>query len=273
MIVDTHVHVTSDDLARYPRVKDAYDWPTQTAEALLATMQRVGIDRALLVQPYFTYHYDNRYQIDAAVAYPERFRCVSVLDPLAAEAPDLLGTLVEKQGVRGVRVMHAKHGDGVLRDPRAIPLWERAEALGIPICVAARLEEMADARVMIARFPKARVALEHMWVRDIGAPPYRRLQPAFEMAAFPNVYLKITPNNSYAAREGEANPRAFFAALVERFGASRIMWGSNYPAHWDAYGTIEDRLPLMQADLSFLSEEDRRWIFGETALSLWPELR
>lgn len=273
MIVDTHVHVTSDDLKQYPRVKDAYDWPTHSVESLLATMNEVGIDRALLVQPYFTYNFDNSYQADAARAHKRRFLCVCVIDQLAPDAPDVLSDLVTNKGVAGIRFMHGKAGAGVLKDPRSIPTWERAQALGIPICIAARLGEIADARVMIERFPNVKVALEHMWVENIGEPPYRHFEPMFEMVKFPNVYLKITPNNSHAAREGKATPRAFFGNLVERFGAQRIMWGSNYPAHWDKYGTISDRLPLMQRDLAFLGEDDRRWIFGDTALSLWPSLR
>jgi len=74
-------------------------------------------------------------------------------------------------------------------------------------------------------------------------------------------------------REGSSTPRQFFGTLVERFGAKRIMWGSNYPARWSRYGDMKERLSLMRDDFSFLSEEDRRWIFGETALSLWPTLR
>ena len=50
------------------------------------------------------------------------------------------------------------------------------------------------------------------------------------------------------------------------------MWGSNYPAHWDKYAQIPERLALTQRDLAFLPEEDRRWILGETALNVWPEL-
>ena len=169
--------------------------------------------------------------------------------------------------------MHGKGDSRVLKDPRSIPTWERAQALGIPICVAARLGEIGDARAMIDRFPGVKVALEHMWVENIGEPPYRHFQPMFDMVQYPNVFLKITPNNSYAARQGNATPRAFFGDLVERFGANRIMWGSNYQAHWDKYGTIKDRLPLMQSDLAFLPEDDQRWIFGETALSVWPSLR
>lgn len=49
--------------------------------------------------------------------------------------------------------------------------------------------------------------------------------------------------------------------------------GSNYPAHWHKYGHIKERLAIMEEDFSFLSAEDRRWIFGEAALSLWPSVR
>jgi L-fuconolactonase len=285
MIVDTHVHVVSDDRRKYPQITDdpksaaptvasigQPEWPPLTAETLLATMDECGIDRALLVQTYFTYHYDNSYMIDCALAHPKRFLSVCVIDQLADGAPDVLSELVEKRGVRGLRMMGAR-GPGALADKRSFPLWERAEALGIPICIGARIEELADVRAPLERFTKVPVALEHVWGIKLGDPPYAEHKVLFEMAQFPNVRLKIAPNNSYAARVGKASPRDFFGRLVDRFGARRIMWGSNYPAHWHKYEGIKERLDLMQEDFAFLSADDRRWIFGEAALALWPALR
>jgi predicted TIM-barrel fold metal-dependent hydrolase len=271
MIVDTHVHVISDDTATYKKVADAYDWPFFTAETYLATMDAVGIDRALLVQPYYTYRFDNSYQVAAALAHKDRFLCVCVIDPFARNAPDILSDLVETRGVRGIRLVRVR--DGWAGDPQTFPVWERAQALGIPICVSARLDDLGGARRAIERHPTAKVALEHMWAQPMDDPPYRRFAPFFAMAEYPNLYVKTTPNNSHHAREGRSTPLDFFAALVKRFGAKRIMWGSNYPAHWDKYDQIKERLALMQSDLAFLPEDDRRWIFGETALSLWPTLR
>jgi predicted TIM-barrel fold metal-dependent hydrolase len=269
--VDTHVHVISDDVVKYRKVKDAYDWPSFTAEAYLATMDAVGIDRAVLVQPYYTYGFDNSYQADAARAHKDRFVCVCVIDPFAKDAADTLAALVEKRGVGGVRLMRVR--ERWAADPRTFPVWDCAEALDIPVCVAARFEEIADVRVPIERYPKVKVALEHMWANPVGDPPYAQLEPFFAMAQYPNVWVKTTPNNSYAAREGKSTPKAFFATLVARFGARRIMWGSNYPAHWEKYGKIDARLALSQHDLAFLGDADRRSIFGETALGLWPALR
>jgi L-fuconolactonase len=285
MIVDTHVHVVSDDRKRYPQVSDgAYgnaptvaalgqpEWPPLTAEQLIGMMGECGIDRALLVQTYFTYHYDNSYMIDCAQRYSGRFQSVSVIDQLAPGAADLLSALVEKDGVKGPRMMGAR-GPGALKDERSFPLWERAQQLRIPICIGARIEELPDVRIPLERFPDVPVALEHVWGIRIGAPPYGALKALWDMAQFPNVRLKTAPNNSHAAREGGADPRRFFETLVAAFGAKRIMWGSNYPAHWHRYGGIKERLAIMQEDFSFLGPEDRALIFGEAALSFWPTLR
>ncbi len=286
MIVDTHVHVVSDDRKKYPQVSDGAhgagapsvrdigqpEWPPLTIESLITMMDACGIDRALLVQTYFTYHFDNSYMIDCAQAHPGRFASVCVIDQFAPDAPDRLNELVEKQSVAGLRMMGAR-GPHALSDPRTFPLWERAARLRIPICIGAKLEELADVRVPLERFTDVKVALEHVWGLNLGDPPFERMQPLFDMARFPNISLKTAPNNSHAARAGNATPRQFFGKLVETFGAERIMWGSNYPAHWHHYGDLRERLTIMQDDFAFLGDADRRWIFGDAALSFWPGLR
>jgi len=272
MIVDTHVHVVSDDLVRYPKREGAYTWPALTTEDLLATMDTCGIDRALLVQAFFTYGNDNSYAVDAALAHPERFLAVCVIDQLADDAPDVLTDLVENKGVRGLRLMGTKR-PGILNNPKTFPLWKRAAALGIPVCVAAELPEIPDALDVIGRFPNVPVALEHMWGLELGDPPYQHIRPVLAAARLPNVTLKLAPNNSFAARVGAATPQSFFGLLADNFAPQRMMWGSNYPAHWDKYGKIPERLSIMQEDLAFLGAEWNRWFFGDTALTFWPALK
>ena len=169
------------------------EWPALTVETLIEKMDENGIDRAVLVQTYYTYLYDNTYMIDCALAHRDRFQSVCVIDQLAPGAPDLLSKLVEEHGVRsGVRMLHGQ-GTNVLGDKRTFPLWERASALGIPICVSARMPELPDARIPIERFTKVKVALEHPWGLDVGDPPYDKLKPLWDMARYPHVYLKPHP--------------------------------------------------------------------------------
>ena len=272
MIVDTHVHAIADDLRTYPKVPDAYDWPSLTDTELLGTMDRLGIDRATLVQPYFTYHYDNTYQIDCARAHPDRFCVVCVIDIADPKAPETLKRLVEKDGVRGVRIFPGRR-KGLLDDPKTFPVWETAIALGIPITVACNLDELHKMPAVVANFSSAKaICFDHMWAVSFANASFPETKLITALARFPNVYLKLCPNNSYAVREAKGTAESFYGTLAQAFGANRLMWGSNYPAHWDHYGKIEDRLPLMRQDLGFLAAADRAAFFGGTALRVWPRL-
>lgn len=273
MIVDTHVHVVSSDRERYPVLAGAPDWPITEVDRLLADMDTLAIDRALLVQTFFTYGVDNRYMIDAAARHPDRFQTVCVIDQKAADAPDVLTDLVRNHGVCGLRLMPKGHPEGVLSDPRTFPVWKRTQELGIVVTVAAELEHLPAMPAVVERFPEAKICFEHMWALEVGDPPYPGVRAILALARFPNVYLKLCPNNSFAAREGKGTPQQFFGMLIEHFGIERMMWGSNYPAHAARFGDLAARLRIMQEDFSFLDAPARQRFFGGTALQLWPGLR
>jgi L-fuconolactonase len=124
----------------------------------------------------------------------------------------------------------------------------------------------------LERFPSLNVALEHLGGPDLSnGPPFAESRPLFDLVRFPNLYLKFSSVNLYAAMAGPGTPADFFRLLVEAFGARRMMWGSNFPATYDR--GLKQQLELAREQLSFLSAEDQRWIFADTALSLWPMLR
>ena len=49
-----------------------FDAPALAVEDLLQRMDDTGIDRAVLVQAFSSYQYDNNYTADAAAAHPDR---------------------------------------------------------------------------------------------------------------------------------------------------------------------------------------------------------
>jgi L-fuconolactonase len=53
------------------------------------------------------------------------------------------------------------------------------------------------------------------------------------------------------------------------FGARRMAWGSNYPT---SPGTLAEIKVTAEDRLTSLSAEDRSWIFGRTAQTLYPNL-
>jgi len=56
---------------------------------------------------------------------------------------------------------------------------------------------------------------------------------------------------------------------VARFGAARIAWGSNFPAH---AGPMSHLLDEAKHGLAVLSEAERTAIFAGTAKRLYPAL-
>jgi predicted TIM-barrel fold metal-dependent hydrolase len=286
VIVDTHVHVFTDERKKYPQIRDTAragsipsiteigqtEWPVTTVETLGQLMDEAGVDKATLVQAYFVYEYDNRYTVDAARSDPKRFASVVVLDPLDPKSPDELTRLVKHEGVTGIRFMRGRLPASSLGEPATFPLWERMQSLGIPLAVNDRIADIAKIRKAMERFPDVKVSFEHAWGHKVGTPPYPALDPLFAFADNPNVYIKTAINNIAAAREAGGSAEQLYEKLVKVFGARRIMWSSNYPAH-PKFGGMKSRLDEAKKVLAFLSEEDRRWIFGETALTLFPNLR
>jgi predicted TIM-barrel fold metal-dependent hydrolase len=269
-MLDTHVHVVSGDRDRYP-VQDAPpQWPVVTGQALVEEMDAVGIQRAMLVQSFFTYGFDNRFAIDCAAEHPDRFQVVADIDQLAPAAPDVLTALVAEHGVRGVRLMPKGMPDGALWDERSFAVWERAGALGIPVTVAAEIQHVPAMAAVVERFPDVTVCFEHMWGVEIDQPPFAALEPVVALARFPNVRMKLASNNSHAARDAGVTPRALYDHLIEHFGIERLMWGSNYPAHPARFGSYASRLAIVAEDLSHLSPSELEAFFGGNAERVWP---
>jgi predicted TIM-barrel fold metal-dependent hydrolase len=273
MIIDTHVHVISGDQQKYPRRADAQDWVRDTSgEMLLALNREAGVDCTVLVQGYGAYEFDNSYAADCARQYPDNFASVCIVDQRQADAPEQLTYWVRERGVSGLRLLTIVEPEPLLDDPRTFPIWERAASLAIPICIMTRFHQVPRLAAVLERFPNVRVALDHLALPRLSdGPPYDSLQPLFELVRFPNLYLKFSTETLYEARRGRSTPKEFFSLLLEQFDASRLMWGSNFPATHDR--SLKEQLALARKELAFVPQEEQRWLFSETALSLWPALR
>src|SRR6266581_787111 len=153
---------------------------------------------------------------------------------------------------------------------RSFPAWECVSEAGIPVCVQLRAAGLPQLVTVLERFPKVRIVLDHMArpMLDDG-PPYGAASSLFSLRLYPKLFLKLTTHNVRESSRGRATPGSFFGRLVEKFGASRIAWGSNYPA---SEGTLAGVLAEAREALAFLSSEDQDWIFFRTALSLYPVL-
>ncbi len=108
-VVDTHTHVISPDVTRYPlaplggRQSDwSRDHPVDI-DGLLAGIDAAGIAKAVVVQASTVYGHDNRYVVQAVRAHPDRFGGVYSIDALAPDAVPRIQHW-QDQGLHGFRL-------------------------------------------------------------------------------------------------------------------------------------------------------------------------
>ena len=278
-IIDIHPHVISTDTVRYPRAPlggHQSAWSRERpvgVEPLIAAQDRAGVRKAALVQASTCYGHDNSYVADAVNAHPDRCAGVFSCDILAPDACDTMAHWMAK-GLTGLRLFttgSTMPGQaGWLDDPRSFPAWAKAEQDGLPVCLQMTADGIPQLVNVLERFPRLRVILDHLArpVQEDG-PPYAAANSLWDLARYPNVYLKATERNFVGARKGKATPETFFGKLVADFGASRIAWGSNFPA---SERSLPDLVALAQDTLAFLPASDRESIFSRTAQALYPSL-
>ncbi len=266
-IIDSHLHIWSDDQARYPRAEVPYPGST---ELLLEYMDEAGVDHAVIVLPMY-YQYDNRILADTLAQHPDKFAGVGVVDPRGQAGADALEKLVEEDGIRGVRVRGTLETEWFCR-PDTEPLWRRAAALKAPICLLMEPGQTGLARHMIERCPDARVVIDHFAMipasEGVDGEAFRVF---LSLAEFPRVYIKLSGlhywgEGFYPYPAAQENLRA----ALDAFGPERTLWGSDWP-HILFGGGYMRCLNFVRRELPWLSAEDKDQILGGTARQLWWE--
>ncbi len=278
-VFDIHTHVISPDTVRYPLAPlggKQSDWSrTRPVDAagLIAQMDAAGVAKAAVVHASTAYGIDNSYVADSVAAHPDRFTGVFSIDMFAADAGAQFDRW-SRAGLTGLRLFttgstHPGQAEG-LADPRTFPIWERAQAAKMSVCLQMQPEGVPDLLILLKRFPTVPIVLDHLARPKLAdGAPYRAAAWLFDLAVYPNLYLKLTSRTVEQSAEGASTPEAFFPKLVAAYGANRIAWGSNFPSH---AGPMSHMVDAARRALASLSDADRAAIFSGTARTLYPAL-
>ncbi|HTE84044.1 MAG TPA: amidohydrolase family protein [Dehalococcoidia bacterium] len=284
-VVDMSAHIYSGDRTRFPLAQRlrgklpvwAKGRQSLPAEEFLDLMRENGVYQAALVHQMAVYDTDHSYVLDVRKRYPESFVVMGAIDIAYRHALSMAAWLAEEP----VDILRFEHADAMdpelwLNAPQTTPLWEEASRAGIPVSIPfVQMRHVPTLRRVIERYPSIPMLLRRLGGPPTeDGPPYIAAQDFFSLAEFPNVYFIFSRENIRAAEKGKSTPRAFFETCISKFGAKRLMWGSYYGTNV-ATGDMQykDLIDDVRNGLSFLGQEDRDFLLGESARSLLPGLR
>ncbi len=283
MWIDTHVHVVSHHGGTYPldppeiTVPPGVDlhgsqvpWFEDRAvngEELLREMDEAGVDRAVLVQPYSAYRYDNRYVVDCARDHPDRFLAAVIVD-VNDDPVRAVDYWVGDKGAAAVRLFLQQDNADWLLAPASRPLWNALAANDTVVLLALFGHQLGIAHDVLARHGGMRFVLDHCGFPDLsGGPGYPRAAELLALSDLANLHLKLSTQVFKSAERAGRPPAEITELLVGTFGAERVMWGSDYPASSD--GSYRPSVELGRHACAGLAAEDRGLVLGGTAERLW----
>ena len=232
-VIDVQVHAYERDHAGRPWQGHLEGPASATGEEMVAAMDAVGVDGAILVSSFNLYRYDPTYALEVYSAFPERFRVVKPIDVTDAGVADAVADWAGTKGAVGVRVMLR---DGIPTDP-ADPgvngAFAAAGRHGLPVNFLCwgRLDH---GTALVARNPDTAVVIDHLGLMQPFKPPapaqpWADLPNVLALAAYENARIKIS---GACTLSHEAFPYKDIwdpvMRIIDAFGLDRCMWGTDW---------------------------------------------
>ena len=203
-----------------------------TGDDMVAAMDAVGVDGALLISPFSLYRYDASYVLDVYAKHPDRF---GVIRPFDAQSETVAADIAEwtaTPGVVGVRVMLAAQPYEA-DDPGLNSIFAACARAGVPLNVmcAGKLPLMLE---LARRNPDTQVVVDHVGLAQPFVPPappepFADLANVLSLAECDNVVIKISgactlSHQPFPYQDIWEPLGQIFAA----FGLDRCLWGTDW---------------------------------------------
>ena len=231
--IDVQVHAYERNHPGRPWVGTLHGPDEVTGDQMVAAMDAVGVDGAVLVSPFSMYGYDPSYALEVYAKHPSKFRLVKPVDPSDPAVGETIADWAAQKGTVGVRIMMR---DNVSTDP-ADPGLNRVLAaaakhsLAVNLLCWGRLEQAGQ---MAARNPNTQIVVDHLGLQQPFEPPapadgWADLPKVLALAKYPNIAIKISGACTLSQEKFPYNdiwdP---LMRLINAFGLGRSLWGTDW---------------------------------------------
>ena len=199
---------------------------------MVAAMDAVGVDGALLISPFALYRYDASYALQVYAKHPGRFGLIKPFDPQSEEVSDEIAEWTGTPGVVGVRVMLAAQPFEA-DDPGLNRILAAGAQAGVPVNVMCS-GKLPLLRELARRHPDTQIVVDHVGLAqpfDPPAPPgpFADLHNVLSLAECDNVAIKIS-GACTLSHQPFPYPDIWepLGKVFDAFGFDRCMWGTDW---------------------------------------------
>ena len=231
--LDAQVHAYASNHPGRPWAAVLHGPPEVTGDDMVAAMDAVGVDGAVLVSPFAMYRYDASYAVDVHAAHPGRFALVKPVDPTDPGVVDTIADWAAKDGAVAIRIMMSRGVSTDAADPGINRVLAAAARHSLPVNLLCwgRLEQVGQ---LAARNRNTMLVIDHLGLQQpfeppVPAEPFADLAKLLALASHDNIVVKITGACTLSRvpfpYDDLWDP---LGRIFDAFGFDRCMWGTDW---------------------------------------------
>jgi L-fuconolactonase len=273
LTIDAQVHAYERDRPGRPWLAALQGPAEVTGDQMVAAMDRVRVDGAILVSPFTMYGYDASYALEVYARHKRRFGLIKPVDPGDPAVAETIADWAATEGAIGVRLMLNRMASDDPQDAGVNRVLAGAASHGLPVNLlcSGRLDQAAG---LAARHPNTRLVIDHLGLTQPFEPPPPPSQPwddlpkVLALAQYDNVAIKITGAGTLS-RETFPYPDIWepLGRVFDAFGLERCLWGTDW-TRAVALLSYEQGVEAFRAAEN-LSDSDRAMLMGEALTRIY----
>jgi len=238
---------------------------------MVAAMNAVGVDGALLISPFVLYGYDASYVLEVYGNHPGRFGLIRPFDSQAESVADDIAAWAATPGVVGARIMLTQ-AEFQADNPGLNRAFKAGAQAGFPINVmcSGKLPLLGE---LARRHPNTQIVIDHVGLVQPFVPPappepFADLDNVLSLASLDNVAIKISG-------AGTLSHQLFpysdiwepLGKVFDAYGLDRCLWGTDWTRAVRLL-TYEQGVEAFRVT-DTLSDSERFVLMGETLAKIY----
>lgn len=272
MRIDSHQHFWKRELGYY-------NWLTEdmgtiyrdfSPEDLCPHLKKSGIDKTVLIQaaPDIA---ETEYMLSLANNTDFIAGVVGWVNMQGSDAPYQLARLSKSPYFKGVRPMIQDIvDDNWMLGPALEPSFLTLINLGLCFDALVKPRHLKQLLKLVNRYPSMKIVVDHAAKPNIEGEEFEQwAQDIQALAEKPNVYCKLSGLVTEAGYNHNFDILVpYMRHLLNAFGASRLMWGSDWPV-LNLATDYSQWVSLTEAFLANSIKEDQAQIWSKTAIKFY----